>query len=189
MTAFSSHALHLCMHSPIASYICTTVEASVHSQFDTPHLAMICSCCLPSVAVCLAGKVSFIWAAAVLHVLSQTDCTSFLKNAHCLLAPDDSLYGWTIGAKKARKMGNTPDGKQKRWAHSTVSNSKADYALLQHKSVSMQHCIYPVVDAISAATCETPGCTEKLNVHPADGMHYFVSHALFLLFFAGCHCP
>lgn len=69
----------------------------------------------------LMGTISFIWAAAVLHVLSQAECCKFLMNAHSLLAQGGSVYGWTIGAKQAGEVGRTPDGKQKRWAHSMES--------------------------------------------------------------------
>jgi len=69
----------------------------------------------------LAGAFTFIWAAAVLHVLSKAECASFVTNTHSLLSEGGSLYGWTLGAKQAGASGKTPDGKQARWAHSLVS--------------------------------------------------------------------
>lgn len=69
----------------------------------------------------LAGAFTFIWAAAVLHVLSKAECASFVTNTHRLLSEGGSLYGWTLGAKQAGASGKTPDGKQDRWAHSLGS--------------------------------------------------------------------
>ena len=68
----------------------------------------------------LIGQASFIWAAAVLHVLSKSECATFVTNAHTLLSCGGSLYGWTVGAKQAMETGKTPDGKQRRWVHSLV---------------------------------------------------------------------
>ena len=69
----------------------------------------------------LAGSVTHIWAAAVLHVLSKAECDVFLTNALCLLCCGGSLYGWTLGATEAKQAGYTPNGKHKRWVPSVVS--------------------------------------------------------------------
>ena len=69
----------------------------------------------------LAGAFTFIWAAAVLHVLSKAECARFVTNIYSLLSEGGSLYGWTLGRKQAGATGKTPDGKQDRWAHSLVS--------------------------------------------------------------------
>lgn len=69
----------------------------------------------------LVGQVDFIWAAAVLHVLSRQDCELFLRNTKQLLKPGGSVYGWTVGNAEPRDWVATPDGKQSRYLHSTVS--------------------------------------------------------------------
>ena len=76
------------------------------------------ACCLTGM---LVGATNFVWAAAVLHVLSKADCEKFIANVHLLLRPGGGLYGWTVGDQEGREWAPTPDGKQKRFLHSPVS--------------------------------------------------------------------
>lgn len=71
----------------------------------------------------LVGQVDFVWASAVLHVLSRGDCEKFLRNVNLLLKPGGSVYGWTVGNAEPREWADTPDGKQKRYLHSPVSHT------------------------------------------------------------------
>ena len=66
------------------------------------------------------GQADFVWAGAVLHVLSKVDCEKFLSNVQLLLKPGGSLYGWAVGRTTAGEWAATPDAKQKRWLHSPV---------------------------------------------------------------------
>ena len=74
------------------------------------------------------GQVDFIWAAAVLHVLSKADCEKFLSNVGLLLKPGGSMYGWTVGSIPPREWADTPDGRQKRFLHSPVSANTCAHA-------------------------------------------------------------
>ncbi len=67
------------------------------------------------------GAVDFLWAAAVLHVLSKADCAKFITNVKLLLKPGGGFYGWTVGNTEAGDWVPTPDGKDKRYLHSMVS--------------------------------------------------------------------
>ena len=73
----------------------------------------------------LLGRIDFIWAGLVLHVLSKEGCQQFLSNACSLLKPDGSFYGMCAGQKEAGESVATPDGKARRFLHSTVTVSQA----------------------------------------------------------------
>ena len=75
------------------------------------------------------GQVDFIWASAVLHVLSKVDCEKFLGNVELLLKPKGSTYGWTVGSLEPKEWADTPDGKQKRFLHSPVSATQRPMTL------------------------------------------------------------
>ncbi len=68
----------------------------------------------------LIGAADFLWAAAVLHVLSKADCEKFVTSAHLLLKPGGTFYGWTVGNREAGDWHTTPDGKANRYLHSAV---------------------------------------------------------------------
>jgi len=68
----------------------------------------------------LIGAADFLWAAAVLHILSKADCEKFVTSAHLLLKPGGTFYGWTVGNREAGDWHTTPDGKAKRYLHSAV---------------------------------------------------------------------
>ena len=68
----------------------------------------------------LIGAADFLWAAAVLHILSKADCEKFVSSAHLLLKPGGTFYGWTVGNREAGEWHTTPDGKANRYLHSTV---------------------------------------------------------------------
>jgi len=68
----------------------------------------------------LIGAADFLWAAAVLHVLSKADCEKFVTSAHLLLKPGGTFYGWTVGNREAGEWHTTPDGKANRYLHSAV---------------------------------------------------------------------
>ena len=137
-------AFNYCLASPICP--CVLLQGPVtftlaatfpYYSIVVPTLTYDHTNMLDVVADGLMGTISFIWAAAVLHVLSQAECCKFLMNAHSLLAQGGSVYGWTIGAKQAGEVGRTPDGKQKRWAHSMVS--KWSCMWLVSGSLTRQH--------------------------------------------------
>ncbi|DBB18701.1 TPA: hypothetical protein ACH3X3_000309 [Trebouxia sp. C0006] len=69
----------------------------------------------------LIGAADFLWAAAVLHILSKADCEKFVSSAHLLLKPGGTFYGWTVGNREAGDWHTTPDGKAKRYLHSAES--------------------------------------------------------------------
>ena len=69
----------------------------------------------------LLGRIDFIWAGLVLHVLSREDCQQFLSNACSLLKPGGSFYGTCAGQKEAGESIATPDGKARRFLHSKVT--------------------------------------------------------------------
>ncbi|DBA71781.1 TPA: hypothetical protein ACH3X2_010983 [Trebouxia sp. C0005] len=73
----------------------------------------------------LLGRIDFIWAGLVLHVLSKEGCQQFLSNACSLLKPDGSFYGMCAGQKEAGESVATPDGKARRFLHSTESLREA----------------------------------------------------------------
>lgn len=73
----------------------------------------------------LLGRIDFIWAGLVLHVLSKEDCNRFLSNACSLLKRGGSFYGVCAGQKEAGEFVATPDGKARRFLHSKESLREA----------------------------------------------------------------
>ncbi|KAL0041327.1 hypothetical protein WJX77_012582 [Trebouxia sp. C0004] len=69
----------------------------------------------------LIGAADFLWAAAVLHILSKADCEKFVTSARLLLKPGGTFYNWTVGNREAGDWHTTLDGKAKRYLHSAES--------------------------------------------------------------------
>ncbi|KAK9837326.1 hypothetical protein WJX81_006410 [Elliptochloris bilobata] len=69
-------------------------------------------------AAALVGAVTYLWAGAVLHVLSKGDAERFVASAHILLAPGGVFFGSTGGSEEAGEWWLTPDGQRKRYLHS-----------------------------------------------------------------------
>ena len=70
----------------------------------------------------LLGAADFLWSAAVLHVLSKSECEKYITSAQLLLRPGGTFYGWTVGSTESKEWALTPDGKQNRFLHSPVSS-------------------------------------------------------------------
>lgn len=70
----------------------------------------------------LIGAADFLWSAAVLHVLSKSQCEKYVTSAQLLLRPGGTFYGWTVGSTESKEWALTPDGKQNRFLHSPVSS-------------------------------------------------------------------
>ena len=116
----------------------------------------------------MAGAFTFVWAAAVLHVLSKAECARFVTNTHSLLSEGGSLYGWTLGAKQAGPTGKTPDGKQDRWAHSLVStlylyfHSESWATIVSHAG---QCFVLGFAATVVSMLIEVPDPSNKLVLH------------------------
>jgi hypothetical protein len=87
----------------------------------------------------LIGAADFLWAAAVLHILSKADCEKFVSSAHLLLKPGGTFYGWTVGNREAGDWHTTPDGKAKRYLHSAVITLSV--LSLLHFTASLPACL------------------------------------------------
>ena len=45
------------------------------------------------------GKLSFVWAGAVLHVLTAADVRAFVTHVHAMLAPGGTFFGVSLGQR------------------------------------------------------------------------------------------
>ena len=103
----------------------------------------------------LIGAADFLWAAAVLHILSKADCDKFVTSACLLLKPGGTFYGWTVGNREAGDWHTTPDGKAKRYLHSAVI--ALSNMLLSHFNVCSSACL--------------PACLPSLNLSEFVTVH------------------
>ena len=103
--------------SAVASGWCVTCVMRHASCVSAKHILQLHLC---GSAEHLLGRIDFIWAGLVLHVLSKEDCNRFLSNACSLLKRGGSFYGVCAGQKEAGEFVATPDGKARRFLHSKV---------------------------------------------------------------------
>ncbi|MEW5313535.1 MAG: hypothetical protein WDW38_005095 [Sanguina aurantia] len=81
--------------------------------------------CVDLSAEGLEGSVSFVYALAVLHVLSRQQCVQMLQRVHDMLLPGvGTFFGWTVGAEVEAEWAKTPTGEAPRYLHSKASLAK-----------------------------------------------------------------
>ncbi|MEW5299209.1 MAG: hypothetical protein WDW36_002244 [Sanguina aurantia] len=81
--------------------------------------------CVDLSAEGLEGSVSFVYALAVLHVLSRQQCVQMLQRVRDMLLPGvGTFFGWTVGAEVEAEWAKTPTGEAPRYLHSKASLAK-----------------------------------------------------------------
>jgi hypothetical protein len=83
----------------------------IHLEFE--------SCCADTPLGPFRGKVHYIWAGAVLHVLSEEDVVTLLQNVFLLLRPGGTFFGDCGGSEPAGPW-PTSDGQPRNYLHSQV---------------------------------------------------------------------
>ncbi len=136
---FSSHCLHaLSTLAKLAQPLCTQLGIQVN-------------CVQWECAGNFIGGADFLWAAAVLHVLSKADCEKFVTSAHLLLKPGGTFYGWTVGNREAEDWHTTPDGKANRYLHLAVMT--LSILSLSHFTVCVPACLPACLLCICVNVC------------------------------------